>query len=373
MKFKADNVVAGRYRIESFHLEGGMQEVYRCFDLALGRVVALKTPREGIVDKRFSRGAQMGARVVHPNVAATLDYVEEGSNRCLVEEFIEGVDLGRRLASDFIFLDPSLTAWVVHNIAKGLQAAHRVGICHRDLKPSNIMTSADGRMDVVKLTDFGIAKLAEKELEAEIEKFELDENTLTSSSTLLGAVPYLAPECWNDWASAEQPADIWAFGAITCHLLLGKPPFGVGKGAIMKMAQAEVAGKVELPPPEWFGQHLETAKLEQELWALVHGCLQIDPKLRPTADEVVQRCEALCYSATPRKVGVITTYPHTYTSGRKANAGFISVDGGDPVFFHLSEFFSIGVKPQVGQRVSFGTAAGKPRERCSPVLLLQSP
>lgn len=248
MKFKADNVVAGRYRIESFHLEGGMQEVYRCFDLALGRVVALKTPREGIVDKRFSRGAQMGARVVHPNVAATLDYVEEGSNRCLVEEFIEGVDLGRRLASDFIFLDPSLTAWVVHNIAKGLQAAHRVGICHRDLKPSNIMTSADGRMDVVKLTDFGIAKLAEKELEAEIEKFELDENTLTSSSTLLGAVPYLAPECWNDWASAEQPADIWAFGAITCHLLLGKPPFGVGKGAIMKMAQAEVAGKVELPP-----------------------------------------------------------------------------------------------------------------------------
>lgn len=109
------------------------------------------------------------------------------------------------------------------------------------------------------------------------------------------------------------------------------------------------------------------------MWALVHGCLQIDPKLRPTADEVVQRCEALCYSATPRKVGVITTYPHTYTSGRKANAGFISVDGGDPVFFHLSEFFSIGVKPQVGQRVSFGTAAGKPRERCSPVLLLQSP
>ena len=156
----------------------------------------------------------MGARVGHPNVAATLDYVEEGANRCLVEEFIEGKDLGRRLASDFVFLDPSLTAWVVHNIAKGLQAAHKVGICHRDLKPSNIMTSADGHMDIIKLTDFGIAKLAEKELEAEIEKFEQDENTLMSSSTLLGAVPYLAPECWSDWASAGQPADIWALGAI---------------------------------------------------------------------------------------------------------------------------------------------------------------
>lgn len=372
MKFKAGDIVAGRYKVIDFHLEGGMQEVYRCFDAALEREVALKTPREGVVDKRFNRGAQMGARVVHPNVAATLDYVEEGANRCLVEEFINGRDLGRRLASDFYFLDPSLTAWVIHNIAKGLQAAHHVGICHRDLKPSNIMTSADGHMDIIKLTDFGIAKLAEYELEAEIEKFEQDENTLTSSNTLLGAVPYLAPECWSDWSSAAQPADIWAFGAITCHLLLGKPPFGSGKGAIMKMAQAQLAGKVEVSPPEWFGKHQETAQLEQELWALVLDCLQVDPALRPTANEIVQRCEALCYSAAPRSTGVIETYPYRYPSGGKASAGFIAMDGRRSAFFHLTDFFSAGNLPQVGQRVNFGFAAGKPRERCSPVLLLKS-
>jgi len=378
MKFKGGEVIAGRYRVDAFHLEGGMQEVYRCFDVALERVVALKTPREGIVDKRFSRGAQMGARVVHPNVAATFDYVEEdyveegATRRCLVEEFIEGKDLGRRLISDFSFLDPALTAWVVHNIAKGLQAAHRVGICHRDLKPSNIMTSADGHMDIIKLTDFGIAKLAEKELEAEIEKFGQDENTLTSSSTLLGAVPYLAPECWSDWASAGQPADIWALGAIASHLLLGKPPFGGGIGAIMKMAQAQQAGKVEVSPPEWFAKHPETAQLEQELWALIQSCLQVDPVVRLKADEAVQRCEALCYSATPRMTGVIKTYPHTYPNGRKATAGFIAVDGGGSAFFHLDEFFGAGVKPQVGQRVNFSKAPGKPNERCSPVLLLKN-
>lgn len=372
MKFKPGEVIAGRYRVDAFHLEGGMQEVYRCYDLALERAVALKTPREGVVDKRFSRGAQMGARVGHPNLAATLDYVEEGANRCLVEEFIEGKDLGRRLESDFIFLDPSLTAWVVHNIAKGLQAAHRVGICHRDLKPSNIMTSADGHMDVIKLTDFGIAKLAEKELEAEMEKFEQDENTLTSSSTLLGAVPYLAPECWSDWSSSGQPADIWALGAIACHLLLGKPPFGGGRGAIMKMAQAQVAGKVELNPPEWFGKHQETYQLEQELWALVQSCLQVDPSLRPKIGEVVQKCEAFCYSAAPRKTGVITTYPMTYSGGGKATAGFIKVDGYDTAFFHITDFFSPGIKPKVGQRVNFGIAAGKPKERCSPVLLMRN-
>ena len=372
MKFNAGDVVAGRYRIEAFHLEGGMQEVYRCSDLALDRIVALKTPRDGIVDKRFSRGAQMGARVVHSNVAATLDYVEDSSHRCLIEEFIDGKDLGRRLATDFVFLDPSLSAWVVHNIAKGLHAAHSVGICHRDLKPSNIMTSANGHMDIIKLTDFGIAKLAEMELEIEIEKFEQDENTLTSSSTLLGAVPYLAPECWSDWPSAGQPADIWALGAIACHLLLGKPPFGGGKGAIMKMAQAQIAGKVELPPPEWFGKHQETHILEQELWGLVQSCLQIDPAKRPHADKIVQSCEALCYAAAPRKTGVIETYPITYANGGTASAGFIAMDEGGSAFFHYGDFFGGGVKPQVGQRINFGLAAGRPKVRCSPVLLLQN-
>lgn len=373
MKLKAGDVIAERYRVDAFHLQGGMQEVYQCFDLTLDRVVALKTPREGVVDKRFSRGAQMGARVVHPNVAATFDYVEEGVNRCLVEEFIEGKDLGRRLASDFIFLDPSLTAWVVHNIAKGLQAAHRVGICHRDLKPSNIMTSANGHIDIIKLTDFGIAKLAEDELEAEIELFGEDQNTLTSSSTLLGAVPYLAPECWDDWSSVGQPADIWGLGAIACHLLLGKPPFGGGKGAIMKMAQAQLAGYVTVSSPKWFGKHQETNQLEQELWALVQSCLQVDPALRPTAGEIVQRCELLCYSATPRKMGTIENYPMTYSSGKKAQAGFIAVDGGGSSFFHISDFFSDGDKPQLGQRVNFSNAPGKPKPRCSPVLLLQNP
>lgn len=372
MKFQALQVVADRYRIEAFHLEGGMQEVYRCFDTTLDRVVALKTPREGIVDKRFSRGAQMGARVTHPNVAATLDYVEDGPNRCLIEEFVEGIDLGRRLASDFIYLDPSLAAWVIHNIGKGLQAAHRVGICHRDLKPSNIMTSPDGRMDIIKLTDFGIAKLAESEIEIEIEKFGQDENTLTSSSTLLGAVPYLAPECWSDWSSAGQPADIWALGAIACHLLLGKPPFGGGKAAIMKMAQAQIAGKVEVAPPDWFGRHPETALLEAELWALVHRCLQVDPTARPTAEYIVQKCESLCYSAAPRKTGIVETYPLRYQSGGTATAGFIDAEGGaGPVFFHLSDFFGEGAPPKVGQRVSFSFAPGKPKPRCSPVLLLK--
>lgn len=372
MKFNTGDIIAGRYRIDAFHLEGGMQEVYKCFDLTLDRIVALKTPRVGIIDKRFRRGAQMGARVVHPNVAATLDYVEENSNRCMIEEFIDGKDLGKRLLNDFIFLDPSLSAWVLHNIARGLHAAHNVGICHRDLKPSNIMTSANGHMDVIKLTDFGIAKLAEMELEVEIEKFVQDESTLISSNTLLGALPYMAPEAWGDWPNAGQPADIWAFGAIACHLLLGAPPFGVGKGAIVQMVQAQMKGKVELNAPEWFGRHLETNLLEQQLWELVRRCLQVDTSLRPTAEEVVKYCESLCYSAAPRRTGVIEDYPLEYGNGSVARAGFIRMDDGEKAFFHSENFFAASGKPQVGQRVNFGIAAGRPKERCSPVLLVKN-
>ena len=374
MKFQSGQVIADRYRVEAFHLEGGMQEVYRCFDLILDRTVALKTPKSGIVDKRFGRGAQMGARVNHPNVAATLDYVEEGANRCLVEEFIEGVDLGRRLAGEFAYLDPSLATWVLHNVAKGLQAAHSVGICHRDLKPSNIMTSVGSRIEAVKLTDFGIAKLAVQELEVEIEKFEQDENTLTSSSTLLGAVPYLAPECWSDWTGAGQPADIWALGAIGAHLLLGKHPFGGGKVAIMKMAQLQISGKVELNPPDWFGKHQETSMLEAELWSLILDCLQVDPTARLTSHQIVKRCEELCYSASERHTGVIATYPLKYASGGTAKGGLIQVDAnGASAFFHHSHFFGDGSAPKVGQRVSFAMTAGNPRPRCSPVLLLKKP
>lgn len=371
MKFHDGELIADRYQVINYHAAGGMQEVYRCLDRTLNRVVALKTPREGVVDKRFNRGAQMGARVTHPNVAATLDYVEQNGTRCLIEEFIEGQDLGQRLRDEFDFLDPALTAWVVHHIAKGLHAAHSVGICHRDLKPSNIMTSSDTQLQTVKLTDFGIAKLAQSELEEEMDRFGQDENTLTSSSTLLGAVPYLGPECWADWKTAGQPADIWALGAITYHLLVGKTPFGGGKSAIAKMIQAQHAGVVELKPPPWFGLHPSTKKLEQEIWNVIARCLVVDPAKRPSADDVVAAFEEMCYAATPRHKGTVESYPIVYANGSQGTAGFILVDGlGEKWFFHASAFYG-AVPPKVGQRVSASSFDGKPFPRCAQVLLIK--
>lgn len=363
-------LLVDRYEIIKFHAAGGMQEVYYCFDHTLERYAALKTPKAGVKDRRFRRGAEMGARVNHPNIAATLDYFEDDSLTFLVEEFIPGLDLGQRLANEFFFLDPYLGAHVAHHIAKALREAHRAGICHRDLKPSNIMTSADPAMESIKLTDFGIAKLAEAEIAAEMELFAEDESTLLSSNTLLGAVPYMAPECWDDWKKAGMPMDVWAFGCVIYHLLAGVPPFGTGRMAIMNVAKYQ-AGTYSLSKPSWFGKHPDTGELQSNIWDVLVKCLAVDPDERPTAEEVMRYFNSLTYATSIRRVGHISQYPLVYPGGGKATAGFIREDGdNESRFFHASNFYG-AVTPTSGQKVCFSSYPGVPHPRSSPILLLR--
>lgn len=369
-KFAAGTVLVDRYEIDHFHAAGGMQEVYLCFDRTLNRHAALKTPNAGVRDRRFRRGAEMGARVVHPNVASTFDYFEDATLTFLVEEFISGADLGHRLSTEFVYMDPALAAHVIHHIARAIHEAHRVGICHRDLKPSNIMTSNDPDLRVIKLTDFGIAKLAEHEIAVEMERFDKDQSTLTSSNTLLGAVPYMAPECWDDWKAAGQPMDVWALGCIAYQLLVGEPPFGHGRAAIMNVAKLAFTG-VKLKSPTWFGKHKSTATLESDLWKIIEACIQVDPASRPTAQQVVRACDDLFYAIAPRRTGSIQKFKVAYPGGGKGNFGFIN-DAATPDqwFFHGTDFFgSQGAK--AGQPVSFSIYPGSPRPRAAPVLPLR--
>lgn len=368
-RFQSGDVLIGRYLIKEFIAAGGMQEVYLCHDQSLNRDAVVKTPKEGVHDRRFRRGAEMGARVNHTNAAATFDYYEDDTITFLVEEFVPGRDLSLRLKDDFYYMDPSLAAHVIHHISRALFEAHRVGICHRDLKPSNIMTSPDPELSQIKLTDFGIAKLAEAEIGAEIEKFGQDNTTLTTSHTLLGAVPYMAPECWINWGSAGKPIDIWALGCIGYQLLTGALPFGSGAGAIGAVMKAMALGKVELNKPSWFGRHINTSRLEQELWDVIMDCLNINPELRPSAESLIKRCDALCYAIDNRRTGVIFHYGLGY--GGKSKTGKILDDkNGTSWFFHQSEFFGEN-GPADGQHVSFSVYPGFPNDRSSPVLLVK--
>ncbi|MEB1902961.1 serine/threonine-protein kinase [Xanthomonas campestris pv. campestris] len=357
-----------RYRIESYLNQGGMQEVYLCTDTKLQRKAVIKTPKGGVADKRFQRGAEMSARINHHNIAATLDYFEIGAHTFMVEELIEGLDLAKRLSTEFEVLDPALAAHVIHNIARALQEAHSRQICHRDLKPSNIMVSADPAMTILKLTDFGIAKLAENEIAAEMSEFERDESTLTNSNTLLGAIPYMAPEAWSNWRGAGQPLDIWSLGCIAYQLVTGKLPFGSGRPAIMAVARLETTRKVSLSKPPLFGRSPARATLESHIWKIILDCIKVDPEERPTALEILNECGSWCYNVADRKIGTITSYGASYSSGGKGKTGKI-VDSQDSTqyFYHLSEYYATAL-PKIGTKVSVGVYPGDPWPRASPVL-----
>lgn len=362
-------VLVDRYVVEQYLASGGMQEVYICHDLALDRRVVVKTPKGGIKDRRFRRGAEMGARISHHNVASTFDYFEDDKLTFMVEEFVEGKDLGKRLNLEFLCLDPALAAYVIHNITRALYQAHKVGICHRDLKPSNVMTSDDPGMRSIKLTDFGIAKMAESEIAEEMEKFEQDESTLTASNTLLGAVPYMAPECWSNWREAGQPMDIWALGCIAYQLLAGTPPFGTGRPAIANVIRVEQLGKVDLSPPKWFGNNKSTQALEKDLWNMILACIQPNPTVRPDAAALLTICGTWCYAVGDRRRGVINNFGVPYYNGGVSSSGYvIDLMSQESLFFHVSEYFG-GKKPQAGQNVIFSPFPGSPRRRASPVLL----
>jgi serine/threonine protein kinase len=352
-------LIAERYRIVEFLNEGGMQEVYVADDEKLKRRVALKVPKTTSAERRFDRSARLSAKVIHPNVAATFDYFEDSGRGYLIEELVPGSDLKVRFDTEFYYLDPRLAAYVLVQLARGVAAAHHAGVCHRDLKPSNVIVSSDANLSVVKITDFGIAKLAESELAEGVEKFGKDESSITGSKTLVGAIPYMAPEHFLTPGKASLPGDVWAIGAILYQLLSGEPPFGRGVASIAKILSAET--KV-VPPPLFFTK-ASFKPLEEELWKVLTSCLQYEPANRPTADDLVRSASELCYSSAERMVGVVTNY-----GDREGNWGFISCWPND-AFIHGSCFYGRGIKG--GLRVNFAPHQGIPNPRASPALPLR--
>lgn len=350
----AGEVIGERYEIERYVDEGGMQYVYAAKDMLSSRVVALKTPKNKSATKRFRRSAVVAAKVNHPNVAKTLDYVREGDSRYLIEEFIVGADLSKALLRRAKFLDPYLVAKVLHHMAKGLAAAHHAGVIHRDLKPTNVMVVGGYSLGEIKITDFGIAKMAQEEL---AEAAEGGDHTLTTSQTAVGALPYMAPEAIETPKDVTQAADVWSLGAMVFHMLTGEQPFGAGLKAVQKILAADqpsVPGFV-LSSPQF-------APLARELLDIAFDCLRKAPLDRPTADDLVRRCGFLCYTVSSRAEGVVRRIDY-------GSYGFISSQQRD-VFFHMESVFGPSPKLAEGDPVIFSAYAGGGSPRAYPVLKL---
>ncbi|WP_417540010.1 serine/threonine-protein kinase [Marinobacter sp.] len=348
--------VGGRYKIEEFIGEGGMQYVYKAHDLLLGRKVALKTPKNNSATKRFRRSAVVAAKVNHHNVAKTLDYINESGNRYLIEELVEGSDLQAALMQRAKFLDPYLAACIFNQLARGLSAAHHAGVIHRDLKPTNVMISGGYSLRELKITDFGIAKMADEELS---EAAKGGTSTLTTSQTAVGALPYMAPEAIETPDLVGPPADIWSIGAMFYHMLTGDFPYGNGLKAVRRILANEIA-----PAPKFMSANPQFSFLARDLLDISLSCLKSDPGQRPTADELVQRCESLCYSKSPRYEGSVkSVYYNRY--------GFIARVAGDDVFFNQSSVY--GPQPAIpGSKLCFSMFKGGGAWRAHPVIVLDS-
>jgi hypothetical protein len=217
----------GRYQLLRILGQGAMGVVYEGLDPLLNRQVAVKTIlRSALVDAdtlsdfsdRFVREAQAIARLNHPNIVAVYDFGEEGDVAYFVMEFVRGRELKSYFdAGEFFDLAESIR--VVGELLSALDFAHQQGVVHRDVKPANVMLDAERR---VKLTDFGVARLADSNSDR------------TMAGTMVGTPSYMSPEQIQGLVVGSR-TDLFAAGIILYQSLSGAKPFsGHGTWAVQK-------------------------------------------------------------------------------------------------------------------------------------------
>jgi serine/threonine protein kinase/cytochrome c-type biogenesis protein CcmH/NrfG len=212
----ASGTTVGRYVVLDQLGEGAMGEVYRAWDNALDRVVALKILLPLRADspaarKRFAREARLTARINHPCVAHIYDVGEVDDCPFIAMEFVPGHQLRVEMREP---VAPGRVTFLARQILEGLAEAHRQGVVHRDLKPENILIS--GR-DQVKLLDFGLAKPI-----AEAISEDVSEATDFSTTGLTGTPRYMAPEQVQGHP-VDPRTDIYALGTVLYELLTAHP------------------------------------------------------------------------------------------------------------------------------------------------------
>jgi len=225
---EARQAFGDRYVIIGRIGSGGMGEVLRARDRTLGRIVALKVLPVGMhlqpgVVERFRAEAQATARVSHPNVVQVHDWGEEDDAYYMVMEYVRGRTLRQILASGA--LEPAQACDAMAQVLAGLAAAHEKGLVHRDIKPENILVGVDG---TVKVTDFGIARLAEAA-------------GLTGS--MMGTVAYAAPEQAKG-AEIDGRTDLYSAGCVLFELLTGAMPY---EGDAVSILHQHLSSRVPAP------------------------------------------------------------------------------------------------------------------------------
>src|SRR4051812_6044762 len=210
----------GPYEIESLLGVGGMGEVYSARDTRLNRIVAIKILPAHLssnpdLRSRFEQEAKSISALQHPNICVIHDIGSQDGVDFMVMEYVSGQTMDKVVPAGGLAADVALRYAL--QVADALACAHAAGIVHRDLKPSNIMVDRTG---LVKVLDFGLAKVAASAAAAENE----DATIATTPGMIVGTVAYMAPE-QAEGRIVDTRSDVFSFGTVFYEMLSGRRAF----------------------------------------------------------------------------------------------------------------------------------------------------
>jgi serine/threonine protein kinase len=224
----AGEIIGGRYEILEPIGAGGMGAVFKARQISTDKLVALKVLSATFGDndinlQRFQREAKTAAALSHQNLVTVIDYGSEDGRAFLVLELVPGITLSQWLKENGCLTVTQFQS-LFRQVCRGLAHVHAAGIVHRDLKPSNIMIvqSRDSEEMLVKIVDFGIAKVVASETQA-----------LTATGDTVGSPLYMSPEHGLGHV-VDARSDIYSLGCVMFESLVGEPPF-IGETPIQTM------------------------------------------------------------------------------------------------------------------------------------------
>jgi serine/threonine protein kinase len=285
----------GPYQIVRHIGSGGMGEVYLAHDPRLDRLVALKVIRPGLLFdeallRRFQTEARVASALNHANILTVYEIGQDDEIFFIATEYIDGLTIRERIRAADLTLKEVLE--IAGQLLFGLEAAHANGIIHRDIKPENVIQRHDG---VVKILDFGIAKLLEK---------SSPENPLTASpvvrtetgvGVMLGTIGYMSPEQVRGLA-VDVRTDIWSCGVLLYEMLDGQRPFDGQTNADTLVTM------LEREPEPLFGTGGQTPAALRQIQVVIDKALSKQPDQRhQTAAEMRASLEKIKTALEARK------------------------------------------------------------------------
>jgi len=274
-------VLDDTYRLDVKIGEGGFGAVFRGMHLGLQRAVAVKVLRPSTANApgelaRFRREGIAACRIAHPNAVDVLDFsVSSNGIAYLVMELLQGATVGTILRETPV-LSAARTIEIIAPVCDALAAAHSAGIVHRDIKPDNIFLHRTPHGEVVKVVDFGIAKLMDDEQDAV---------PLTKRGGLVGTPLYMAPERLLG-RPYDARSDIYSIGVMLYMMLTGAMPFPDAERPDMaEMVKMHLTRK---PKP----LHDVNPSIRESMEEVVMRALSSSPAMRPAAEELAERLRA---------------------------------------------------------------------------------